>query len=88
MAATFHLHICSMTSDFYEGECVSLTLPLSDGELGLLANHSPVSAAIVPGALRFRLPDGSVMKATVGHGLARFAENVALVLLEQVEGKV
>ena len=85
MAAAFHLHICSMTSDFYEGECVSLTLPLSDGEIGLLANHSPVSAAVVPGALRCRLPDGSEIKASVGHGLARFAENDALVLLERIE---
>lgn len=76
-----------MTGDFYEGACVSLTLPLPDGEIGLLANHSPLSAAVVPGALRCRLPDGSVMEATVGHGLARFAGNDALVLLERIEGK-
>ena len=74
-----------MTNDFYEGECVSLTLPLSDGELGVLANHRPLSAAVVPGALRFRLPDGSVIRATVGHGIARFAGNDALVLLESIE---
>ena len=87
MAKSFHAHICSMTEDFYEGECVSLTLPLSDGELGLLAHHSPVSAALVPGALRCRLPDGSVISAAVGHGLARFAENDALVLLEQIDNQ-
>ena len=87
MAASFHLHICSMTQDFYDGACVSLTLPLSDGELGLLANHSPVSAAIVPGALRCRLPDGSAIEATVGPGLERFAENDALVLVERIEAK-
>ena len=87
MAASFHLHICSMTEDFYDGECVSLTLPLSDGELGVLANHSPISAAVVPGALRCRLPDGSVIQAAAGYGLARFAENDALVLLEQIETK-
>ena len=87
MAVAFHVYICSMTGDFYEGECASLTLPLPDGELGVLANHSPFSAAIVPGALRCRLPDGSVIAATVGHGLARFAENKALVLLEQIEAK-
>lgn len=87
MAAAFHLHICSMTGDFYEGECVSLTLPLSDGEFGVLANHSPLSAAVVPGNLRCRLPDGSVIKAAVGRGLARFAKNDALVLLEHIEAK-
>ena len=85
MAEAFHLHICSMTGDFYEGGCVSLTLPLSDGELGVLANHSPLSAAVVPGSLRCRLPDGSVIEAVTGHGLARFAKNDALVLLESIE---
>ena len=87
MAKPFHAHICSMTEDFYEGECVSLTLPLSDGALGLLAHHSPVSAAVVPGTMRCRLPDGSVLAASVGHGLARFAENDALVLLESIEAQ-
>ena len=85
MAADFHVHICSLTGDFYEGACASLTLPLSDGELGLLAHHSPVSAATVPGVLRCRLPDGTVMTASVGHGLARFAKNDALVLVESIE---
>ena len=44
MAATFNLHIRSTDRDFYEGECVSLTLTLSDGQLGLMANHSPMAS--------------------------------------------
>lgn len=82
---SFHLHICSMLGDYYDGDCASLTLTLSDGEIGLMANHSPVAAAVVPGALRLRLPDGSVYKAAAGQGLARFEDNDALVMLETIE---
>lgn len=84
-ARDFHVHICSMLGDFYDGDCTSLTLTLSDGEIGLMANHSPVAAAVVPGALRLRLPDGSLHRAVAGQGLARFRNNDALVLLETIE---
>ncbi len=84
--ATFRLHICSTERDFYEGDCASLSLPLSDGEIGLLAFHSPIAAAVVPGTLRFRLPkDGGVIHAKIGPGLVRFENNDALVLLESIE---
>ncbi len=84
--STFRLHICSAESDVYRGDCVSLTLPLSDGEIGLLAYHTPVTAAVVPGVLRYRLPkDGGVVRLKVGAGLARFENNDALVLLESAE---
>lgn len=81
----FHLHICSMLGDYYDGDCTSLTLTLSDGEIGFMAGHSPAAVAVVPGALRLRLPDGSLHKAAAGQGLARFRNNDALVLLETIE---
>ena len=85
MAASFKLHIRSADADFYEGDCVSLSLRLSDGEMGLMANHSPMAAAVVPGTLFFRLPDGTAVNAVGGNGLVRFENNDALLLLDSVE---
>jgi len=85
MAASFNLHIRSADRDFYEGECTLLTLALSDGQLGLMANHSPMVAAIVPGRLTCRLPDGETIVAAAGSGMVRFERNDALVLLDSVE---
>lgn len=85
MAASFKLHIRSANADFYEGDCTSLSLCLSDGEMGIMANHSPMAAAVVPGPLICRLPDGSVLNAVGGNGLVRFENNDALLLLDSAE---
>lgn len=85
MAASFTLHIRSADCDFYEGECLALSLRLSDGELGLMANHSPMVAAVVPGLLSYRTPEGETVRVAAGSGIVRFVHNDALVLLDSVE---
>ena len=37
---TFQVHILAADKNFYEGPCVSLTIPTSDGEQGILPPHS------------------------------------------------
>ena len=85
MSALFNLHIRSADRDFYEGECAQLSLRLSDGELGLLANHSPMVAAVTPGLLTYRTPEGESVTVVAGSGIVRFAGNDALVVLDSVE---
>ena len=46
---TFQVHILAADRTLYEGPCVSLTIPASDGERGILAHHAGMMAAIVPG---------------------------------------
>ena len=48
MAAFFHLRVLASDRAFYDGDCESLTVPVSDGELGILAHHSNLVAAAVP----------------------------------------
>ena len=85
MANEFSLHIRSVERTFYEGKGVSLTLTLPDGQLGLMANHSPMVAAVVPGLLSYRLADGTTVVAAAGSGMVRFENNDALVLLDSIE---
>ena len=85
MEKVFQLHIYAAERCFYDGGCVSLTLPLPDGQLGILAGRLPLAAAVVPGKLTCRTPDGKELVAAVGGGFARFAHDDALVLLESAE---
>lgn len=85
MAKEFQVHILSTERSFYEGPCVSLVLPTSEGHYGILADHSNMAAAVVPGVLTCRLPDGTTLTAAVSHGLARFADNDAAVLVGSAE---
>ena len=51
---TFQVHIYHANSPFYEGECESLILPTTEGDYGILANHSNMIAADVPGTMTYR----------------------------------
>ena len=81
----FQAHILAADRTFYEGPCVSLTIPISDGEQGILAHHSDMIAAVLPGTLRYQTPDGPVERAAVSGGMVKIEKNEVLVLVDSVE---
>ncbi len=81
----FQVHILAADRTFYEGPCVSLTIPTSDGEQGILAHHSPMIAAVQPGTLRWQAPDGEVELAAVSPGMVKVEKNEVLVLVDSAE---
>ena len=85
MAAFFHLRVLASDRAFYGGDCESLSVPVSDGELGILAHHSNLVAAVVPGALRARLPDGRFAEAAISGGLLKVEDGDVLLLADSVE---
>lgn len=81
----FQAHILAADRSFYEGPCVSLIVPTSDGEQGILAHHSDMIAAILPGTLRFQTPEGPAQTAAVSGGMVKIEKNEVLVLVDSVE---
>ena len=81
----FRVHILAADKNFYEGPCVSLTIPAIDGEQGILAHHSDMIAAIVPGMLRYQTPDSPVQLAAVSSGMVKIEKNDVLVLVDSAE---
>ena len=67
------------------GPCVSLTIPTIDGEQGILAHHSDMIAAIMPGMLRFSTPDSPPQLAAVSSGMVKIEKNDVLILVDSVE---
>ncbi len=82
---SFQLILIAAERLFYNGPCTSLTLPTSDGEWGILANHAPMVTAIVPGELRYTQEDGTEIIVAVGQGFAQVNRRDVLVLAETVE---
>ncbi len=82
---TFQVHILAADRTLYEGPCVSLTIPASDGERGILAHHSSMMAAIVPGMLRYQPPGQDVQLAAVSPGMVKVENNEVLVLVDSAE---
>jgi len=82
MAKTFQVGIYSSDKIIYEGEAVSLIVPSVLGSLGVLANHAPLVAKLLPGKITLRLPQGntSVIDSSQS-GFLQVLENQATLLL-------
>ena len=76
---TFHAGIYRATSTFYEGELTSLVVPAVDGQYGVMAKHSDVVIAIVPGHMHFTLPDGRVVHAACSEGMMEVVDNRVMI---------
>ncbi|MCD8049701.1 MAG: ATP synthase F1 subunit epsilon [Clostridia bacterium] len=83
--STFQVYILEADKDFYEGPCESLVVPTMTGQLGVLAHHSNMIAAIVPGLLTYKVPGEEMKEAAVSAGLIKIENNEVLVLVESAE---
>ena len=81
----FQVHILAADKTFYEGPCVSLTIPTSDGELGIWAHHAAMIAAVQPGTLRYQLPEEEPRIAAISPGMVKVEKNEVLVLVDSIE---
>ena len=81
----FFLTVLAAEKPFYEGECVSLVLPTVDGLYGIQAGHNNMISAVVPGELKFTVPDGEVTLAAVSEGLVKVEGGKVLILVDTAE---
>ena len=85
MSNTFRLRVLASDKPFYEGECISLTVPTLEGQRQFLAHHSNMIAALVPGVLHGTFPDSPPQTAAVSGGLLKVEDNEILVLVDTAE---
>ena len=78
----FTLEILTPEKPFYRGDCESLVIPISDGMMGIQANHIPLTAAIHDGIVSFTVPGGERRLCAVERGMIAVAENRARILCE------
>ena len=85
MSDVFHLRVLASDKPFYEGECISLTVPTLEGNRQFLAHHSNMIAALVPGVLQGVFPDSPAQTAAVSGGILKVEDNEVLVLVDTAE---
>ncbi|MDE6639826.1 MAG: ATP synthase F1 subunit epsilon [Acetatifactor sp.] len=81
----FRISILAADSVLYEGPCESLIVPTPQGLYGILAKHSNMISAVVPGRLSYRIPGGQEQYAAVSAGLVKVEDNEVLVLVDTAE---
>lgn len=83
---SFHLCILAADRPFYDGECVSLSVPTNDGMYGVQAHHHKIIAAIVSGILSFKRTENSETEyAAVSQGIMKIEDNRVLILVDTAE---
>ena len=81
----FNLHIIEADNDFFNGKCVSLVVPTTDGMFGIQAMHENLVAAVKIGVIKYTLPDGTRKHAAVSDGIVKVENGDVLVLVESAE---
>ena len=76
------LRVLTPEGSILEGDVSEVTLPGSEGELGVLPAHAALLTKIIPGALAYRAPEGQGIIA-VGRGVAEVRDDRVIVLVER-----
>ncbi len=84
MARTkFPAEVLTPEGEVFAGEVEMLSTRTSVGSIGILANHEPMLASSKPAELRLYRSEGEVVRFAQAEGYLQFAENRALVLVEE-----
>jgi F-type H+-transporting ATPase subunit epsilon len=81
MAATLKLEIVTPEEKIYSEDVNMVTLPGTEGELGVYPNHVPVLTAIKPGELRI-VKDGRETAMAVGEGFVEIKGDAVSILTD------
>ena len=84
MADVFKLQIVTPERVFYEGEAGMVELSTTEGDIGVYANHIPMTAIVAPGVLKIH--EGSeIRKAALHAGFIEVLPEEITIMAEVVE---
>jgi F-type H+-transporting ATPase subunit epsilon len=82
---SFHLVVISINRIFYDGPCLQLQVPASNGLLGIMAHHEHAVIGIVSGEMNMQHMDGSWKNAYCGNGYVKIGDNTVYLIVDTVE---
>ena len=85
MAAEHKLDVEVLTpeGEVFEGEVQQVSTRTEVGEIGILANHAPLLAALAPTELRLHVSDSETKRYAQAHGWLQMFGNRARLLVEE-----
>lgn len=81
---TFNLQIISPTRIFFDGDVDMVEMKTTEGEIGVLAGHIPLTAILQPGVVRIKQADGT-KEAALHDGFVEIRKDKVTVLAESCE---
>jgi len=83
---SFKVNIVTPEHVAWEADAVSVTLPGSEGYLGVWAHHAPLVTGLVPGVITIRRDDaGNTQLMACGGGFVEISRNTVNVMTDSCE---
>jgi F-type H+-transporting ATPase subunit epsilon len=77
------VEVLTPEGEVFSGEARQVSTRTEVGEIGILANHTPLLAALRPTELRLKLSDSETKRYAQAHGWLQIYGNQARLLLEE-----
>lgn len=85
MATPFHLTVITPEKTFFNGDTTQIVVRTTEGDIGILANHTSLVASLPSGPLRIMTDEGKFRIAAVSSGLIKVGGNEAHIFADAVE---
>jgi F-type H+-transporting ATPase subunit epsilon len=82
--STFPVEVLTPEGEAFADEVEMISTVTTIGSIGILARHEPLLATLEPTELRLYRSESDVVRYAQAEGYLQFAENHALVLVEEV----
>ena len=76
-----HINIAKVDGPIFTGEVTSVTVPGTEGEMTLLADHSPLVSALRAGTITVRREDGTSEQYKIQSGTLEVSHNIVTILI-------
>jgi F-type H+-transporting ATPase subunit epsilon len=80
---TFEVEVLTPEGEVFAGEVRQVSTRTAVGEIGILANHAPLLAALKPAELRLHVSDSETKRYAQAHGWLQVFGNHARLLIEE-----
>jgi F-type H+-transporting ATPase subunit epsilon len=77
------VEVLTPEGEVFEGEVQQISTRTEVGEIGILANHAPLLAALQPAELRLHVSDSETRRYAQAHGWLQMFGNRARLLVEE-----
>ncbi|HEX5762051.1 MAG TPA: ATP synthase F1 subunit epsilon [Solirubrobacterales bacterium] len=81
--STFEVEVLTPEGEVFDGEVRQVSTRTAVGEIGILANHAPLLAALRPTELRLHVSDSETQRYAQAHGWLQVFGNRARLLVEE-----
>ncbi|MGN0599035.1 MAG: ATP synthase F1 subunit epsilon [Oscillospiraceae bacterium] len=85
MAAEFRLSIITPEKTFYDDETSMVIVRTTEGDIGILANHTSLVASLPSGPVKIKNQDGTFRIAALSSGIIKVGGNKVSIIANAVE---